>query len=118
MFDSSGNATVQVERPLGSFTTVGSGVQSCKFNPCSQGGAASIEASFPLSAFNPTGALIGLQTETHASQSPTSQVKDCVPGSAPNGACNGYFNLDRHRHDDGDGWPRHDHHADLPERDS
>jgi hypothetical protein len=90
-FDSSGVPTVQVERPFGTFTIVGSAQQSCNFSPCSNGAAASIEAAFPLSAFNPTGALIGLQTETRASASTNSSVKDCVPGPI---ACNGYFNLD------------------------
>ena len=86
-----GNATVQVERPFGTFITVGSAQQSCNFSPCSNGGAASIEASFPLSAFNATGAIIGLQTETRASASTNSSVKDCVPGG---GRLQRYFNLD------------------------
>ena len=91
MFNSSGVPTVQVERPFGTFVTIGSAQQSCSFNPCSSGGAASIEASIPLSAFNSTGAVIGLQTETRASASTNSSLKDCVPGGI---ACNGFFNLD------------------------
>src|SRR4029079_7734728 len=79
--DSSGLATVQVERPFGTFITVGSAQQSCNFVACVNGGAATIEASFPLTAFNATGAIIGLQTETRASQSTNSSVKDCVPGT-------------------------------------
>ncbi|MFL5798727.1 MAG: hypothetical protein ACJ77A_12450, partial [Actinomycetota bacterium] len=92
MFNSSGVATVQVQDlNTNQFITVGIGQQSCNFSPCSNGSVASIEASFPLNAFSPTGALIGLQTETRASQSPNSSIKDCVPGGI---ACNGYFNLD------------------------
>src|SRR6185369_15125855 len=79
-FDSSGVPTVQVERPFGTFTTVGSAQQSCNFVACANGGTASLEVSFPLSAFNPTGAIIGLQTETRASASTSSSTKDCVPG--------------------------------------
>src|SRR5436190_1076613 len=94
MFNSSGVPTVQVERPFGTFVTVGSAQQTCNLNPCSNGGQASIEAAFPLSAFNATGAIIGLQTETRASSSTNSSVKDCVPGNLPSGGCNGYFNLD------------------------
>ena len=90
-FDSSGVPTVQVERPFGTFVTVGSAQQSCNFSACSNGGAASLEASFPLSAFAATGSIIGLQTETRASASTNSSTKDCVPGPI---ACNGFFNLD------------------------
>src|ERR671931_416972 len=56
----------------------------------------SIEAAFPLVAFNPSGALIGLQTETNASPSPGSATKDCAPGSGSTSttACNGFFTLD------------------------
>ena len=90
-FDSSGVPTVQVERPFGTFVTVGSAQQSCNFSACSNGGAASLEASFPLSAFAATASIIGLQTETRASASTNSSTKDCVPGPI---ACNGFFNLD------------------------
>src|SRR5439155_12581823 len=92
LFDSSGVAKVEVQDLATSQSiAVGIAQQSCNFNPCSNGGAASIEASIPLTAFNPTGAVVGLQTETRASGSKSSSVKDCVPGGV---ACNGYFNLD------------------------
>src|SRR5207247_10191592 len=89
--------TVQLERPFGTLTTVGTSQQTCNVGSgCTNGGRASIEASFPLTAFNPTGAIIGLQTETRASSSTSSATKDCAPGSGSSSstACNGYFNLD------------------------
>jgi hypothetical protein len=95
MFNSSGVATVQIQDiATNQFTTVGSAEQSCNFVPCSPGGSASIEASFPLSGFGaPQGGIIGLQTETRSSPSTSSSTKDCVPGNGA-GVCNGYFSLD------------------------
>jgi MBG domain-containing protein/Big-like domain-containing protein len=94
MFNSSGVATTQVQDiAANTFTAVGAAQQTCNFVACTNGGAASIEASFPLAAFNPTGALIGLQTETRASTSTNSSTKDCVPGQGA-GVCNGFFDLD------------------------
>ena len=91
LFDSSGIPTVQVERPFGTFVTVGSAQQTCNVVVCANGSTSSIEASVPLTALNATGAVVGLQAETRASASTNSSVKDCVPGPA---VCNGYFNLD------------------------
>jgi hypothetical protein len=99
MFDSHGAATTALEMPLGAQKiAVGMAQQSCFYpdplvSDCTSGGVAQIEASFPLTALNPSGSLVGLQTETHASADGGSQIKDCVPGTGQ-AVCNGYFKLD------------------------
>jgi hypothetical protein len=92
LFNSQGVPTVQVEFPLGTFTTVGAAAQSCAFASCVNGQAVFVEANFPLSAFSATtGQIISLQAQTRASASTNSNVKDCVPGGA---TCTGFVLLD------------------------
>jgi hypothetical protein len=92
VLNSQGVATVSVERPLGTVTTVGSAKQSCKFVACTNGAAVFIEAAFPLSALGAsTHQIIGIQGQTLASPSINSNVKDCIPGLV---TCSGFFSLD------------------------
>ncbi|MFL5914456.1 MAG: S8 family serine peptidase [Gaiellaceae bacterium] len=93
-FDSSGNPTAQVTLGGGTPFNVGSAQQTCNVSTCTQGGPASIEAAFPVAAFNPTGSLVGVQAGSTASASVPSSTKDCVPGNGSPAACNGFFNLD------------------------
>ena len=91
LFDSAGIATVQVDRPFGTFTTVGSAQQTCNVVACSNGATSAIEASIPLSAFNTTGGAHRRSGRDARQRGTNSSIKDCVPGAV---ACAGYFELD------------------------
>ncbi|HWI51750.1 MAG TPA: S-layer homology domain-containing protein [Symbiobacteriaceae bacterium] len=89
---SNGVATAEVERPIGTFTSIGSANQTC-ISGCSNGGAVSVEGSFPLTAIGAgPDTIIGLMAQTRASASHQANVKDCVPGS-PGNTCSGYFRM-------------------------
>src|SRR5688500_4354264 len=88
-FNASGVATTELERPLGTFVTIGAAQQRCAVIVCSAGAASSIEASMTLASLGVTsGSIVSLQAETRASAAHNASVKDCVPGGA---ACSGAF---------------------------
>lgn len=90
-FNASGTPTTELEKPLGTFTTVGAAEQLCNVATCSNGAASSIEASMSLANLGvSSGTVIALQAETRASAAHTSSIKDCVPGPA---TCNGFFSV-------------------------
>ncbi len=82
-FNAQGNATSQIERPLGTFASAGSAQQNCNVVVCVNGDFAYVEASMSLASLGvASGTVIGIKAETRASASTSSNVKDCVPGLA------------------------------------
>ena len=90
-FASSGDATTELEKPIGTFATLGTAQQSCNVVVCANGAASSIEASMPLANLGVLSAtVVGIQAETRASNSHNSAVKDCVPGVT---ICSGFLSV-------------------------
>ncbi len=82
-FNAQGNALSQLEKPLGTFAGAGSAQQNCNVVVCANGAFAYVEASMPLSALGvASGTVIAVQSETRASPSTSSNIKDCIPGGA------------------------------------
>ena len=83
-FNSSGVATAELEKPIGTFTVVplvpaaSGAAQDCLVIACTAGGLGNIEAKIPLASLAPPalGTLIGLNAETRASASHAAAIKD------------------------------------------
>ena len=91
LFNAQGVATTELEKPIGTFATLGTAQQNCNVVVCANGAASSIEVSMSLANLGVTsGAVIGIQAETRASASHQSAIKDCLPGVT---ACTGFVSV-------------------------